>query len=148
MTYGGYSTAIVVNEKFVLWVPANLDLAEAAPLLCAGITVRGGGGRGVICIGGECLRCGLGVVCLPPCVWGRGWGWGLGVGLLVVHCVLRVSYGLSTAFYCFYQFSQVFLQQQFPCFFSVFSCELLLFVLRGMLFGGSGLLLLLIGQQI
>ena len=38
MTYGGYSKRIVVDEKFVLRVPANLDLAAAAPLLCAGIT--------------------------------------------------------------------------------------------------------------
>ncbi len=38
VTYGGYSDTIVVNERFVLRVPANLDLAGAAPLLCAGIT--------------------------------------------------------------------------------------------------------------
>lgn len=38
MTYGGYSDSIVVDEHFVLRVPANLDLAGAAPLLCAGIT--------------------------------------------------------------------------------------------------------------
>ncbi len=38
VTYGGYSSAIVVDERFVLRVPANLDLAGAAPLLCAGIT--------------------------------------------------------------------------------------------------------------
>jgi uncharacterized zinc-type alcohol dehydrogenase-like protein len=37
-TYGGYSDSIVVDEHFVLRVPANLDLAGAAPLLCAGIT--------------------------------------------------------------------------------------------------------------
>ncbi|MDL2354532.1 MAG: NAD(P)-dependent alcohol dehydrogenase [Pseudomonadota bacterium] len=37
-TYGGYSTNIVVSDKFVLRVPAGLDLAGAAPLLCAGIT--------------------------------------------------------------------------------------------------------------
>jgi alcohol dehydrogenase (NADP+) len=37
-TYGGYSSAIVVDEDFVLRIPANLDLAGAAPLLCAGIT--------------------------------------------------------------------------------------------------------------
>jgi uncharacterized zinc-type alcohol dehydrogenase-like protein len=37
-TYGGYSERIVVSEKFVLKVPAGLDLAGAAPLLCAGIT--------------------------------------------------------------------------------------------------------------
>ncbi len=38
MTYGGYSKIITVNEKFALKIPANLDPAKAAPLLCAGIT--------------------------------------------------------------------------------------------------------------
>ena len=38
VTYGGYSESIVVDERFVLRVPKNLDLAGAAPLLCAGIT--------------------------------------------------------------------------------------------------------------
>ena len=38
VTYGGYSDSIVVDENFVLRVPANLDLAGTAPLLCAGIT--------------------------------------------------------------------------------------------------------------
>lgn len=38
VTYGGYSDSIVVNQHFVLRVPENLDLAGAAPLLCAGIT--------------------------------------------------------------------------------------------------------------
>jgi len=38
VTYGGYSSSIVVDEHFVLRVPANLDPAGAAPLLCAGIT--------------------------------------------------------------------------------------------------------------
>lgn len=37
-TYGGYSTHIVVSEKFVLKIPDGLDLKGAAPLLCAGIT--------------------------------------------------------------------------------------------------------------
>ena len=37
-TFGGYSESIVVDEKFVLRVPPNLDLAATAPLLCAGIT--------------------------------------------------------------------------------------------------------------
>lgn len=37
-TFGGYSESIVVDEHFVLRVPKNLDLAGAAPLLCAGIT--------------------------------------------------------------------------------------------------------------
>ncbi len=38
VTYGGYSDSMVVDERFVLRVPSNLDLAGAAPLLCAGIT--------------------------------------------------------------------------------------------------------------
>jgi uncharacterized zinc-type alcohol dehydrogenase-like protein len=38
-TQGGYSEYIVVNEDFVLNIPQNLDLAAAAPLLCAGITM-------------------------------------------------------------------------------------------------------------
>lgn len=37
-TYGGYSEKVVVDEHFVLKVPANLNLAAVAPLLCAGIT--------------------------------------------------------------------------------------------------------------
>lgn len=38
VTLGGYSEAITVEERFVLRVPAHLDPAAAAPLLCAGIT--------------------------------------------------------------------------------------------------------------
>lgn len=38
VTYGGYSDSIVVDQRFVLRVPPNLDLAGVAPLLCAGIT--------------------------------------------------------------------------------------------------------------
>lgn len=37
-TYGGYSDKIIASEKFVVKVPENLDMAGAAPLLCAGIT--------------------------------------------------------------------------------------------------------------
>jgi uncharacterized zinc-type alcohol dehydrogenase-like protein len=37
-TFGGYSTHVVVTERFVLRVPETLDPAHAAPLLCAGIT--------------------------------------------------------------------------------------------------------------
>ncbi len=37
-TLGGYAQSIVVREEFVLRMPANLNLAAAAPLLCAGIT--------------------------------------------------------------------------------------------------------------
>jgi alcohol dehydrogenase (NADP+) len=38
VTYGGYSDSVVVDQRFVLRVPSNLDLAGVAPLLCAGIT--------------------------------------------------------------------------------------------------------------
>lgn len=38
ITYGGYSAEIVVDQNYVLKIPKNLDLAGAAPLLCAGIT--------------------------------------------------------------------------------------------------------------
>ena len=51
VTYGSYSESIVVDERFVLRVPANLNHAGAAPLLCAGITtyspmIRWGVGEG------------------------------------------------------------------------------------------------------
>jgi uncharacterized zinc-type alcohol dehydrogenase-like protein len=51
VTYGGYSDAIVVDEHFVLRMPANLRPEAAAPLLCAGITTwtplrRWGAGKG------------------------------------------------------------------------------------------------------
>jgi uncharacterized zinc-type alcohol dehydrogenase-like protein len=38
-TYGGYAQEIVVDQNYVLSIPANLDMAQAAPLLCAGVTV-------------------------------------------------------------------------------------------------------------
>lgn len=38
LTLGGYSESIVVDEHFVLRIPANLKPAGVAPLLCAGIT--------------------------------------------------------------------------------------------------------------
>jgi uncharacterized zinc-type alcohol dehydrogenase-like protein len=38
VTYGGYSDSIVVDEAFALKVSDRLNLAGAAPLLCAGIT--------------------------------------------------------------------------------------------------------------
>ena len=51
VTYGGYSDSVVVDERFVLRVPSNLDLAGVAPLHCAGITTyspmrRNGVGKG------------------------------------------------------------------------------------------------------
>ena len=60
-TYSGYSKHLVVREEFALSVPAGLDLAKTAPLLCAGITTysplrtwkAGPGSRvGVIGLGG------------------------------------------------------------------------------------------------
>jgi uncharacterized zinc-type alcohol dehydrogenase-like protein len=38
-TFGGFSECIVVDQDFVLHIPERLDMAAAAPLLCAGITV-------------------------------------------------------------------------------------------------------------
>jgi uncharacterized zinc-type alcohol dehydrogenase-like protein len=38
VTYGGYSESIVVDDRFVLRIPENLELSGTAPLLCAGIT--------------------------------------------------------------------------------------------------------------
>ena len=50
-TYGGYSTRVVVTERFVVNIPDGLELDVAAPLLCAGITTysplkRWGAGEG------------------------------------------------------------------------------------------------------
>ncbi len=61
VTYGGYSDNVVVDESFVLRIPENLDLAGAAPLLCAGITtyspmkhwgVKKGDKVGIVGLGG------------------------------------------------------------------------------------------------
>lgn len=60
-TQGGYAKHIVVREEFVLRIPENMDLAKAAPILCAGITtfsplrtwnVTKGSRVGVIGLGG------------------------------------------------------------------------------------------------
>ena len=60
-TYGGYSNEIVVNRKFVLNIPENIDAKGVAPLLCAGITtwsplrhwkVKEGDKVGVVGLGG------------------------------------------------------------------------------------------------
>jgi uncharacterized zinc-type alcohol dehydrogenase-like protein len=60
-TYGGYSSQIVVDENYTLKIPASLDPAGAAPLLCAGITtysplrhfnVKEGQRVGVVGLGG------------------------------------------------------------------------------------------------
>ncbi len=61
MTQGGYSTFVVVSERFVVRMPDGIDLKSAAPLLCAGITtysplkhygVKAGHKVGVIGMGG------------------------------------------------------------------------------------------------
>ncbi|WP_290783893.1 NAD(P)-dependent alcohol dehydrogenase, partial [Halomonas sp.] len=61
LTQGGYSDSIVVSEHFVLRMPEGIDLASAAPILCAGITtysplrhygVKAGHKVGVIGMGG------------------------------------------------------------------------------------------------
>lgn len=60
-TYGGYSSSIVVDKKFILRIPENIDEKAAAPLLCAGITtwsplshwkVKKGDKVGVVGLGG------------------------------------------------------------------------------------------------
>ncbi|GHA27801.1 alcohol dehydrogenase [Salinimicrobium marinum] len=60
-TFGGYSENIIVDKKFVLRMPENIDVKAAAPLLCAGITtwsplqhwnVKKGDKVGVIGLGG------------------------------------------------------------------------------------------------
>lgn len=38
-TQGGYSNKIVVDENYLLHIPDNLPMDQAAPLLCAGITM-------------------------------------------------------------------------------------------------------------
>ncbi|XP_040382665.1 probable cinnamyl alcohol dehydrogenase 5 [Oryza brachyantha] len=39
VTYGGYSTTVVVRERIVVGFPESMPLDDGAPLLCAGITV-------------------------------------------------------------------------------------------------------------
>ena len=60
VTYGGYSDSIVVDERFVLRVPTNLDLAGTAPLLCAGITTYSPMRRGGVTKGKKVGVVGLG----------------------------------------------------------------------------------------
>lgn len=38
-TWGGFSTNYIADQDYVLKIPANMDSARAAPILCAGITV-------------------------------------------------------------------------------------------------------------
>lgn len=60
-TFGGYTEKIVVDEKFILKIPENIDAKAAAPLLCAGITtwsplrqwnIKKGDKVGIIGLGG------------------------------------------------------------------------------------------------
>lgn len=60
-TFGGYSENIIVNKKFVLSIPKNIDIKATPPLLCAGITtwsplrqwnVQKGDKVGVVGLGG------------------------------------------------------------------------------------------------
>lgn len=60
-TFGGYSTCITVKEHFVLRIPEGMDIASAAPILCAGVTtwsplqhwgVKAGDAVGVAGLGG------------------------------------------------------------------------------------------------
>lgn len=39
VAFGGYSNGFVINEEYALQIPSNLEMAEVAPLLCAGITL-------------------------------------------------------------------------------------------------------------
>ncbi|MBF6333818.1 NAD(P)-dependent alcohol dehydrogenase [Nocardia transvalensis] len=39
VTFGGYSTQVVVTENFVVSIPEGIGLDVAAPLLCAGVTL-------------------------------------------------------------------------------------------------------------
>ena len=39
VAFGGYSTGFVIDQDYAVTIPANLDLAGVAPLLCAGITL-------------------------------------------------------------------------------------------------------------
>lgn len=61
VTFGGYSSHIVVDENYTLKVPTNLPLEGVAPLLCAGITtysplrrfnVQAGQRVGIVGLGG------------------------------------------------------------------------------------------------
>ena len=39
VAYGGYSNGFVIDQDYAVTIPANLDMAGVAPLLCAGITL-------------------------------------------------------------------------------------------------------------
>ena len=60
-TYGGFSSHIVANQKFVINIPNSLDISAVAPILCAGVTtysplkqrgIKKGDKVGIIGIGG------------------------------------------------------------------------------------------------
>jgi uncharacterized zinc-type alcohol dehydrogenase-like protein len=73
VTYGGYSSSIVVDEHFTLKVPSNLALAGVAPLLCAGITT---------CYEGVGQGCLLNVFVFWSTTVGWCWWNGLLIGLV------------------------------------------------------------------
>ncbi|OMJ09970.1 putative mannitol dehydrogenase, partial [Smittium culicis] len=59
--YGGYADRVLVDSNYAFKIPENIDLAEAAPLMCAGVTVynpmlthkfKAGDRVGVVGIGG------------------------------------------------------------------------------------------------
>ena len=61
VTQGGYSERILVSRKFVVRIPARLDLRSAGPLLCAGVSTysplrhwQAGPGKrvGIVALGG------------------------------------------------------------------------------------------------
>jgi uncharacterized zinc-type alcohol dehydrogenase-like protein len=39
VAFGGYSNNFVIDEKYAVHIPENLDLAAVSPLMCAGITL-------------------------------------------------------------------------------------------------------------
>ena len=39
VAFGGYSDIFVINQDYAVTIPASLDMARVAPLLCAGITL-------------------------------------------------------------------------------------------------------------
>ena len=74
VTYGGYSGSVVVDERFVLRVPRNLNPAAAAPLLCAGITTYSPMRRAGIARGKKVGVVGLGGLGHMAVKFGRAFG--------------------------------------------------------------------------
>ena len=74
VTYGGYSDSIVVDQRFVLRVPANLNLSGVAPLLCAGITTYSPMRRWGVAAGKKVGVVGLGGLGHMAVKFGRAFG--------------------------------------------------------------------------